>query len=108
MKQRFIPLFLLAGISTAYADGNSAMTFAAQAGSIAGAAQACGQDVSEFNNRVNQALAILADTTSQITSNPSLSNLRTDCRPKTSTNWSDTLRASYQRLQWYAYHATRL
>ncbi|MBI5448396.1 MAG: hypothetical protein HY939_06720 [Gammaproteobacteria bacterium] len=70
MNSRFFPLFLLLGIGSplvAHADGNSAMTFAAQAGSIAGAAQACGQDVSEFTNRVNQSLAILADTTDQIT-----------------------------------------
>lgn len=67
MTRRLLLLPLILGINTAFADGNSAMTFAAQAGSIAGAAQACGQDVSEFNNRVNQALAILADTTGQIT-----------------------------------------
>ncbi|GEM_PF-1067687 len=66
MKKRILPFLLLANISSAYANTNSAANFAVQAGSIAGAAQACGQDITEFTNRINQSLAILADSSAQI------------------------------------------
>lgn len=65
MRKKLLPLLFIAGVSTASAD-DSATSFAIQAGSIAGAAQACGQDVSEFSNRVNQSLTVLSDSTTQI------------------------------------------
>src|SRR3990167_981235 len=67
MKRYFFSLAFLSCLTTlAYADID-ANNFAIQAGSVAGAAQACGQDISEFSNRVNQTLAILANTTADIT-----------------------------------------
>ena len=67
MKKHLFPLAILSCLTTlTYAD-NDANNFAIQAGSVAGAAQACGQDISEFSNRVNQTLAILANTTADIT-----------------------------------------
>lgn len=65
MRKQLLPLLFIASASTAFAE-DSATTFAIQAGSIAGAAQACGQDVTEFSNRVNQSLTVLADSTTQI------------------------------------------
>lgn len=67
---RYLSLFAISALllthSLTYADANKANMFATQAGSIAGAAQACGQDISEFTNRVNLALTILANTTTEM------------------------------------------
>lgn len=60
-----LTLSLLISLPVAHAE-NKAYTFAQQAGSIAGAAQACGQDISEFTNRVNLAFSILANTTGDL------------------------------------------
>lgn len=65
-KQWLISLMLIIGYSQfSSADVNqnyntNATAFAIEAGSIAGAAQACGQDISVFQKRVGEALAKLS------------------------------------------------
>lgn len=54
------PTIMQANTPPANMGNSNAVAFAVQAGSIAGAAQACGQDISVFVTRVNEALNRLA------------------------------------------------
>ena len=66
MKKFTIGLCLFALLPQAFANQTEAIALAAAAGGVAGAAKACGQDISEFNNRVNQAIGIMAPSPAEL------------------------------------------
>lgn len=66
MLKKISPFILLFSYTvSAHADDATALALAQQAGIIAGAAQACGQDISLLNNRIIEAIQALSnnDTT---------------------------------------------
>lgn len=64
--KRYLGLVSLLFCSTiAYADVNSAVSLAQQAGAISGAASACGQDISLLSSRLQDAFAVMVPDETQ-------------------------------------------
>lgn len=59
MKRFALAVTLIGCCSFAQADANSAIALAQQAGVIAGAAEACGQNVSVLNERIQEAINVM-------------------------------------------------
>lgn len=61
-----VGLLLVGLMQPVFGQDTAAIVMAATAGGLAGAARACGQGITEFNNRVNQALAVLAQNPTEL------------------------------------------
>lgn len=59
MKRLLLAVILLSSACFAVADINTATSLAQQAGAIAGAASACGQDISPLSSRIQQAFSVM-------------------------------------------------
>jgi hypothetical protein len=63
--EKYCSILLLLTSTVVFAQASSnADQFAVQAGAIAGAAQACGQDITEYNSRINEAINVLGTNAS--------------------------------------------